>query len=123
MECRSLRESGAVIRRFDVSYFAASVDEPEKNRRFAEELELDYPILSDPGKQVALAYGVLLRGLRFASRATFFIGKDGKILAVDRDVEPARHGRAIAAKLAELKVSPRLSPPAASAPAAAAPAR
>jgi peroxiredoxin Q/BCP len=42
-----------------VAYFAASIDKPETNRKFAQSLELDYPILSDPGKQVARAYGVL----------------------------------------------------------------
>src|ERR1044071_8255247 len=29
VECKSLKESGAEIRKFDVAYFAASVDKPE----------------------------------------------------------------------------------------------
>ena len=87
--------------------FAASVDQPETNRRFAESLTIDYPILSDPDKQVARAYGVLRRGLGFAARTTFYIGLDGRVLYVDRDVSPASHGRAVAAKLAELGVQRR----------------
>lgn len=39
--------------------FAASVDQPADNEKFAESLGLDYPILSDPDKSVAKAYGVL----------------------------------------------------------------
>jgi len=41
-------ESGDQIRAYDVAYFAASVDTPEDNKKFAESLGLDYPILSDP---------------------------------------------------------------------------
>ncbi len=41
-----------MLRTFDVAYFAASVDDAETNKKFAESLELDYPILSDPDKKV-----------------------------------------------------------------------
>jgi peroxiredoxin Q/BCP len=87
-----------------VAYFAASVDTPEVNRRFAESLGVDYPILSDPGKQVATAYGVVTPDRQTAQRWTFYIGIDGKILYVDRKVNPLTAGRDIAAKLAELGI-------------------
>jgi len=93
------------LRRFDVQYFAASVDAPEVNARFAASLDLDFPILSDPTKRVARAYGVLASS-GFASRWTFYIGVDGRILAVDRSVSAASHGQTIAARLAELRVAP-----------------
>ncbi len=96
-----------MLRAFDVTYYAASTDSPDKNKRFAESLTIDYPILSDPDKQVARAYGVLRRGLGFAARTTFYIGLDGRILHVDHDVSPATHGRAVAARLAELNVARR----------------
>ena len=51
-----------MLRAFDVAYFAASVDDAKTNKEFAESLELDYPILSDPDKKVAEAYGVLRSG-------------------------------------------------------------
>ena len=96
-----------MIREFDVVVLAASVDDVETNRRFASSLELDYPILSDPEKIVARAYGVLMRGIGLASRTTFYIGTDGKILHVDRDVETPRHGQDVAARLAVLGVARR----------------
>ena len=37
--------------------FGATTDKPEKVRAFAESLELDFPILSDPTKKTARAYG------------------------------------------------------------------
>jgi len=85
-----------------VAYFAASTDDAETNKKFAESLGLDYPILSDPGKETAEAYGVL-KG-NFAARHTFYIGADGKILYIDRAVKPSSAGKDIAARLAELGV-------------------
>jgi peroxiredoxin Q/BCP len=90
-----------------VALFAASVDDPETNRRFAESLLLGYPILSDPDKQVARAYGVLLRGIGLASRVTFYIGTDGRILHVDRSVDAKTAGRAVLDRLRALGVKRR----------------
>ena len=58
----------------------ASVDPVADNKGFAEQEKADFPLLSDPTKETAEAYGVLNpKGM--ASRWTFYIGKDGKILA------------------------------------------
>ena len=106
-ECKHLKAEGAAVKKFDVAYFTASVDahEGEKgNAAFAKSLELDYPILSDPKKELAGALGVLNeRGM--ASRWTYYIGKDGKILHVDKAVKPASAATDIAAKLKELGVA------------------
>jgi peroxiredoxin Q/BCP len=85
-----------------VTYFAISVDSPETNRTFAQSLGVDYPFLSDPSKTVATAYGVVDPDQPFASRWTFFIGADGRIAFIDKNVSPATHGRAIAERLAEI---------------------
>jgi peroxiredoxin Q/BCP len=87
-------------------YFAASCDTVETNTRFAESLDLDYPILSDPEKKTAKAYGVVTATRELPFRWTFFIGKDGRILYVDREVKPREAGKQILAKLEELKVAP-----------------
>ena len=85
-------------------YFAASVDDPASNKKFAESLEADYPILSDPDKKTAAAYGVLNPG-GFAARTTFYIGPDGKILEIDRKVSVKTAGEDVARKLGELGVA------------------
>lgn len=90
-----------------MAYFAASVDPPETNKAFAQSLAVDYPILSDPSKQVAEAYGVVNVDQPFASRWTFYIDAQGRIAYVDKHVSPATHGQAVAAKLAELGVPRR----------------
>jgi peroxiredoxin Q/BCP len=86
-----------------VSYFAASVDSVEANTKFAHSLGIAYPILSDATREVARAYGVLAPS-GFASRWTFYIGADGRILDIDKTVSPASHGRAVVARLEQLGV-------------------
>ena len=65
----------------------------------------DYPILSDPGGEVARAYGVTGVVQRWASRWTFYIGKDGKILYIDKDVHPSTSADDVAKRLKELGVA------------------
>jgi len=50
--------------------------------------------LSDPTKAVARAYGVLASS-GYASRWTFFIGADGRILDIDKKVTASAHGDAV----------------------------
>jgi len=123
LECKSLAEHGDLIRAYDVTYFMASTDPLEKNVEFAkaksvtlgqganarvvEKQEADFPILSDPTKETARAYGVLNEQNGMATRWTFYIGKDGKILAIDKDVSKRVQTSAedMAAKLGELGVA------------------
>ncbi len=103
IECKSLAENGHLIRKYNTAYFMASVDPITDNKGFAEQQKADFPLLSDPTKKTAEAYGVLnARGM--ANRWTFYIGKDGKILAIDKTVKPATSAEDMAAKLAELGV-------------------
>jgi peroxiredoxin Q/BCP len=116
IECKSLAENGDLIKKYQVQYFMASVDPIEKNTEFAkatsvtlgqrvvEKKEADFPLLSDPTKEVATAYGVLSpRGT--ANRWTFYIGKDGRILAIDKMIKTDTSAQDMAAKLGELGVA------------------
>ena len=118
IECKSLAENGDKIRKHNVAYFMASVDPLEDNIKFAkatsvtlggnvvEKKEADFPMLSDPTKATAKAYGVLNeRGM--ATRWTFYIDKAGKIAAIDTAVRPATSAEDMVAKLDELKIATR----------------
>ena len=120
IECKSLAENGDRIKKYDVAYFMASVDPLEDNIRFAkatsvdvigtgqkvEKKEADFPMLSDPTKETAKAYGVLSeRGM--ANRWTFYIDKNGRIAYIDKAVKPATSAEDMLAKLSELKVPSR----------------
>lgn len=104
IECASLAAHGDLIKKYEVAYFMASVDPIVKNTEFATAQKADFPLLSDPAKETATAYGVLnARGL--SNRWTFYIGTDGKILAIDKAVRPATSAEDMAAKLGELGVA------------------
>ena len=90
-----------------MAHFSVSVDKPETNKSFAQSLGVDYPLLSDPTKAAARAYGVVDDDQPFASRWTFYVGLNGRILYIDKQVNPATHGKVVAAKLAELGVPRR----------------
>lgn len=82
-----------------MAYYGASTDSADTNRRFAESLDLDFPVLSDADGKVAEAYGVRKPIVGVASRWTFYIGKDGRILDVDKDVKAGTHGETVAKAL------------------------
>ena len=84
-----------------------SVDDAETNRKFAESLEADFPLLSNPEGDVARAYGVVSPEREFAQRWTFYIGGDGRILYIDKDVTPAIAGAQVVDRLAALNVPRR----------------
>src|SRR6266576_3875336 len=119
IECKSLAENGDKIKMYDMSYFMISVDPIEKNTEFAkaksvtlgqganqqivEKKEADFPLLSDPTKDTAKAYGVLNdRGV--ANRWTFYIDKAGKISYIEKMVKPETSAEDMVSKIAELKI-------------------
>ena len=104
IECKSLAEHGDLIKKYNARYFMISVDPLEQNKSFAEAEHADFPLLSDPTKEIANAYGVLAVERGIANRWTFYIGTDGKITAIDKQVKPATSAEDMAAKLGELGV-------------------
>jgi thioredoxin-dependent peroxiredoxin len=67
-----------------------SADSVDRQRQFREKHDFDYPLLSDPDKEVAKQFGVKRSLLPFNKRATFVIGTDRRVLAViqsERDME------------------------------------
>ena len=100
-ECKSFGAESTELKKLNVAYFTASVDEPDLNKKFAESLNADYPILSDPDKSVAKAYGVMsARG--FANRWTFYIDKNGVIKEIDKKVNTKQAAPEAAAKVKSL---------------------
>jgi peroxiredoxin Q/BCP len=104
IECKSLVEKGHLIREYDVSYVMASVDPLNDNRDFAKKTAADFPMLSDPTKKAAKSYDVL-NVFKVASRVTFYISKEGKILKIDEDVKPASAAEDIAKSLKALNIT------------------
>ena len=93
-----------------------SVDTLEDNKGFAEKEHADFPLLANPDKKVANAYGVINPEAppdrQLARRWTFYIDPQGKIALIDkgssgRGINPATAGQDLVAHLQELKVPER----------------
>ncbi len=103
IECKSVRDSKKQVRRFDVEFFMASVDDVATNKAFADQNNANFPILSDASKQVSEAYGVLA-GMGYSKRWTFYIDAEGKVSKIDKDVNPRTAGRDLLKNLVALEV-------------------
>ena len=104
-ECKSMRATSDKLKPTGAAYFTASCDDAETNGKFAKSLDLDYPILSDPEKATAKAYGVVHEGRANPERWTFYIGKDGVIKEIDKKINTENAGPDIVAKLSTLGLS------------------
>ena len=87
-----------------------SLDDPEKNKAFADALDAKLVLLSDPGGENATAYGVRALGGLYARRWTFYIDSEGVIREVDKQVNVDSAGQDIAKKLGELGFPKRSQP-------------
>ena len=82
-EMCAVRDDWSAWTELNADVFGISVDSPFVTRRFRDELELPFPLLSDFNHDVGAQFGVLYEdyfGLRgVARRAAFVLGTDGRI--------------------------------------------
>jgi peroxiredoxin Q/BCP len=79
-----------------VAVLGISVDSVADNRAFAEKFHFPFPLLSDPGRQVAMAYGACESPSdKYARRYTFVIGPDGRIEQAIDTKDPAGQAEAL----------------------------
>ena len=77
--------------------FGVSVDSSESHEKFINKYELPFPLLSDPGRELVVAYGVWVEknmyGKKYmgVERTTFVIDRNGRISAILRKVKPSEH--------------------------------
>ena len=79
----SLARSGATV-------VGVSVDDLEHQNKFAEECSLPFPLVADPGKEIARRYGVL-GAFGLARRVTFVLDKDLRVTDVVESFLPGPH--------------------------------
>jgi peroxiredoxin Q/BCP len=101
-ELQDLRDQAAAIDRYDVAVYLASVDAPDKNKDFAQAEGAKQVVLSDPGGEIAKAYGVVGPGGLYANRWTFYVDADGRIVEIDKQVSTGTAGRDLTRRLEEL---------------------
>lgn len=97
-----LRDNIFAFKKVDAVILGVSVDDVASHKKFAEEHSLPFDILADSSQEVSTKYGVLKNfGVtKLASRQTFLIGPDGKIVKHWANVDPKGHSDMV---LAEIK--------------------
>jgi thioredoxin-dependent peroxiredoxin len=96
-EACAFRDGYAKLQNWGITVFGCSVDGAEAHRAFAKKNRLPFPLLLDPDKKIAKAYGADngIRILGLDKRVTYVIGEDGRIAAVYPQVDPATHASEI----------------------------
>ena len=85
-----IRATGAVI-------LGVSTDPLSSHEKFTTKFKLPFPLVSDPDKKIAQAYGVwgqkTFMGRKYMGvhRVTFLIGPDGRIRKIWPTVKPEEH--------------------------------
>jgi peroxiredoxin Q/BCP len=90
----------------DAVIIGVSTDTVESHRKFAEKHALPFPLLADTNGELSRAFDVL-RGA-MASRVTFVLGPDGRIVRVFPDVAPRGHAREVLNFIRALQESHRM---------------
>ena len=75
--------------------YGISTDDLETNKKFATELSLSFPLLSDTAKKVSKDYGVLNEKAGFAMRFTFVVDKKGVIQHIEESAAAIAHDGAL----------------------------
>ena len=89
----------------DTVILGVSADSVESHNKFATKFSLPFALLSDTDHSVCAKYGVWIEKNRFGKksmgiqRATFLIGKDGKIAATWPNVKVNGHAAEVAERL------------------------
>ena len=87
---KQFRKQGTMV-------FGVSPDSIESHHKFIKKDKITFPLLSDEGHKVAEAYGIWVKKSMYGreymgiERATFVIGKDGRLEQVYRKVSPEGH--------------------------------
>lgn len=74
-----------------------STDSVEAQKKFKDEQQLPFPLLSDEGGKVAKQYGGTIPVVGLANRATFVVGQDGIVKEISTGKDAIDPGGAIAA--------------------------
>jgi peroxiredoxin Q/BCP len=97
-----LRDNIFKFRKADAVILGVSVDDVASHEKFAKEHSLPFDILADPTREVSGKYGVLFNAgvTKLASRQTYLIGPDGKIVKHWDKVDPKGHSDMVLAEIA-----------------------
>ncbi|MGC8698595.1 MAG: peroxiredoxin [Candidatus Acidifodinimicrobium sp.] len=86
----------------DIPVFGVSVDSVESHKKFKKKYSLPFTLLSDSDKKLITKLKIKSM-IGFASRVTFILDKDGKVIKIYPKVSPDRHAEEILSFLRDNK--------------------
>lgn len=89
-----IRDQYSDFKEYGIVVLGISVDSIDEIKEFVKDNSLNFPLLSDEEKEVAKKYDVL-NNVGLASRVTFILDKDGKIVNIMRNVEVDSHANQV----------------------------
>ncbi len=102
-----MRDNAEKFSAVNCAILGASFDSPEENRVFAESQGFRYPLLSDAGRSVGAAYGVLRSTTdqysAFPKRLSFLIDPEGTLRRSYVVTDVAVHAADVLADLSDLQ--------------------
>ncbi len=119
-EACAFRDGFARFQQAGLTVLGCSVDSSDAHRAFIKKYKLPFPLLLDPDRKIATAYGAAngIPILGLDRRITYVIDENGRIAKVYPSVDPSTHAGQIIADL-HLEQAPVAAAPAAAAPVAA----
>jgi peroxiredoxin Q/BCP len=101
-EACALRDAFDRYTQSGITIFGVSRDDTASHRAFQKKHELPFPLVADVEGSIQSAYGVPSRFGRLAARVSFLVGRDGKIVRVFPEVDPAVHADEVLAAAKKL---------------------
>jgi thioredoxin-dependent peroxiredoxin len=100
IEAKSFQEHRPYFDEYNVVLVGASFDPAEDSARFGQKLGLDFPLLCDTTKTVALAYGACQDPkARYPERLSVLIDENGRVMRIYNRVDPRDHAARVLADL------------------------
>ena len=92
-EACNFRDNIYAFKAIGAAVVGISVDDVDSHKEFSDKYKLPFTILADEGGKTSKAYGVLkdYKLLKLASRQSFLINPEGKIVKHYADVDPDEH--------------------------------
>ena len=103
----TLRDAYAGLQASGTRVVAVSTDDAATVAAFATQLKLPFAVVSDPKREIALAYGAVQDATQAPARLSFLLDKNGVVRWIDSDVQVKSHGADMLAKIGELGLSAR----------------
>lgn len=84
-----MRDEQPKYRERGVQTFGVNPASLEDHERYAARFRFNFPLLSDPAREVALAYRAVRPGARSLQRTVYVVGRDGRVRFAQRGAPDA----------------------------------